>query len=126
MNLTPTDEITEVNRGERLGQGKTSVCNQKTSKKLIAEFSDRAVYIGRESRRARPPRKESIWHNPFRVPQDAATNDEACAMYREYLLKKPELLGRLKELRGKLLVCWCKPDPCHGDVLIELLEKEGA
>jgi Domain of unknown function (DUF4326) len=26
----------------------------------------------------------------------------------------------LPELRGKTLVCWCAPLPCHGDVLVEL------
>lgn len=27
----------------------------------------------------------------------------------------------LAPLRGKTLMCWCKPgDPCHGDVLLEL------
>ena len=24
-------------------------------------------------------------------------------------------------LRGKKLGCWCKPDPCHGDVIIDYL-----
>jgi hypothetical protein len=114
------------NRKERLAQGKTCVCNQKTDKELMAEFIDRAVYIGRESKRAKPSRKESKWHNPFRVPQDVATNDEAVALYRDYLLAKPELLSRIEELRGKLLVCWCYPKSCHGNVLVELLEKGGA
>jgi hypothetical protein len=26
----------------------------------------------------------------------------------------------LHELRGKDLVCWCAPKPCHGDVLLRL------
>jgi len=29
---------------------------------------------------------------------------------------------KLKELRGKILVCYCKPYPCHGDVLQEALK----
>lgn len=111
------------NRRERLTQGKTCVCNQKIDKALMAEFSDRAVYIGRENGWAKPSRKRSIWHNPFKVGRDADTNKQACAMYRDYLLGKPELLKRLEELRGKLLVCWCYPEDCHGNVLIELLEE---
>jgi hypothetical protein len=26
---------------------------------------------------------------------------------------------RLRGLRGKLLACWCAPEACHGDVLVE-------
>ena len=36
------------------------------------------------------------------------------------LLNK-ELMNSLSELRGKRLGCWCKPERCHGNVLIELL-----
>jgi hypothetical protein len=34
----------------------------------------------------------------------------------------PDILARIPELKGKRLGCWCKPDACHGDVLIELVE----
>ena len=27
--------------------------------------------------------------------------------------------SRLRELHDKDLVCFCKPNPCHGDVLLE-------
>lgn len=27
----------------------------------------------------------------------------------------------LLKLNGKTLGCWCKPDACHGDILIELI-----
>lgn len=27
----------------------------------------------------------------------------------------------LEPLRGKTLACWCAPEPCHGDVIAELL-----
>ena len=42
------------------------------------------------------------------------------AMYRRWLLQQPNLLAALPELRGKDLVCWCAPERCHGDILIEL------
>jgi len=29
-------------------------------------------------------------------------------------------LARISELRGKDLVCWCAPKPCHADILLEL------
>ena len=35
----------------------------------------------------------------------------------------PLLKQSLLELDGKTLGCWCHPDPCHGDILIELIHK---
>lgn len=29
--------------------------------------------------------------------------------------------ARVESLRGKVLVCFCKPLPCHGDTYVELL-----
>ena len=46
-------------------------------------------------------------------------------MYTEYIMNKPELLKLIpKELKGKRLGCWCKPLPCHGDVLAELADAD--
>jgi Domain of unknown function (DUF4326) len=44
-------------------------------------------------------------------------------MYREHILANPELLNQLHELKDKTLGCWCKPEKCHGDVLVELADK---
>ena len=70
------------------------------------------VYIGRGSK----------WGNPFKIGADG-TREEVIEKYRQYIMNRPDLLNDLKELRGKRLGCYCKPKPCHGDVLIELLEK---
>lgn len=56
------------------------------------------------------------------------TVEEAVDKYREYIQGRPDLLKRLPELKGKVLGCWCKtPEKpnalCHGDVLVELIEK---
>lgn len=71
------------------------------------------VYIGRPSK----------WGNPFVIGQDG-TREEVIAKYREHLLRQPELMKALPELRGKILGCWCSPAACHGDVLAELANKE--
>lgn len=84
--------------------------------------SDRNVYIGRGS----------PYGNPFsHLEQSAAefevsTREEAIQKYREYLLSRPDLLEKLKELKGKRLGCWCMKKGsteyvCHGQVLLELL-----
>jgi hypothetical protein len=49
------------------------------------------------------------------------TREEAITKYRQWILDKPELINSLHELRGKRLGCYCHPKPCHGDVLIELI-----
>jgi hypothetical protein len=77
------------------------------------------VYIGRKTREL----QGSIWGNPFQIGRDG-TREEVIAKYREYILSKPALLKQLESLRGKTLGCWCSPQACHGDVLIELLSRE--
>lgn len=38
--------------------------------------------------------------------------------YAEARMKDdPTFAARVRELRGKTLLCFCKPKPCHGDVL---------
>lgn len=68
------------------------------------------VYIGRPS----------VWGNPFMIGRDG-NRSMVIAKYRTWLLGQPELLARCRtELRGKVLGCWCAPEPCHGDVLAEI------
>jgi len=70
------------------------------------------VYIGRPSK----------WGNPFTIGKDG-TRKEVIEKYRSWIKKQPELMDNLSELKGMVLGCWCSPKPCHGDVLIELVEK---
>jgi len=68
-----------------------------------------AVYVGRPTR----------WGNPF--PVGAYTQEAAVEAYREWLKYQPDLQRDIRrELRGKDLVCWCAPKPCHADVLLEV------
>lgn len=70
------------------------------------------VYIGRGSE----------WGNPFSVEEYG--RERCIALFEEYfrarLKKSPSLRLKLKKLKGKTLGCFCKPKPCHGDVLIKL------
>ena len=94
------------------------------------------VYIGRRGvvfvqnnmRKYRFPTEDSIWANPFKIKGDM-TREAVISMYRNYIIDK---LNRgeisreqLLQLKGKTLGCWCKEGgkdiPCHGDVLVELL-----
>lgn len=71
------------------------------------------IYIGRPTK----------WSNPFVIGKDG-TRQEVLAKYRKWIMKQPNLLEDLHELKGKVLGCWCKPQACHGDILVELLEKK--
>ncbi len=72
------------------------------------------VYIGR----GRDPKTgvRGPWGNPFAIGRDG-DRAEVIERYERYLLESPDLLARLRELKGKTLGCWCAPQPCHGDVL---------
>jgi len=71
------------------------------------------VYIGRPSK----------WGNPFQIGKDG-TRDEVIEKYKAWILKQPELLNSLSELKDKILGCWCSPKPCHGNVLLELCNED--
>ena len=68
-----------------------------------------AVYVGRPT----------PWGNPFALTEYG--RDEAIRLYVEWLdaPDQAELRERIPTLRGKDLVCWCAPEACHADVLLE-------
>jgi len=51
------------------------------------------------------------------------TRADAIALYEWYLRNNQELLNDLESLRGLTLGCWCKPQACHGDVILKLLDE---
>jgi hypothetical protein len=83
------------------------------------------VYIGR-SRSGEP---ENVWGNPFsHLPNSRAKfivpHDEVLPRYEQWLRAQPELVARAKrELKGKVLACWCAPGFCHGDILARVAEE---
>lgn len=86
------------------------------------------VYIGRRGvvfvDGARFPPRDSPFANPFKVGKDG-TREEVLVKYYWYIYEKlsndPALYAEFLLLRGKNLGCWCKPEGCHGDVLVSLL-----
>jgi len=72
-----------------------------------------AIYVGRPSK----------WGNPFRVTANCPRG-EAIVKFRAYASARLSTDPRwLDELKGKDLVCWCSPLPCHADVLLELANR---
>jgi hypothetical protein len=86
---------------------------------------DGAVYIGRPMPRFGLP--GSKWANPFKLHRIGATFEErkeAIDQYERHL-HDSGLIDDVHELRGRDLVCWCAPSPCHGDVLIRYANRTG-
>jgi Domain of unknown function (DUF4326) len=73
-----------------------------------------AVYVGRPS----------PFGNPYSIGADG-TRDGVIAKYRTWLMADDPDSAAYREriqseLRGRDLVCWCAPQPCHADVLLEV------
>ncbi len=65
--------------------------------------------------------RSTPWGNPFREGIDG-TRREVIEKYRVWLFNNEELMGQIMKLDGKILGCHCKPKPCHGDVIVEIIE----
>jgi hypothetical protein len=66
--------------------------------------------------------------NPFKMQKDGGehTREGCIEAYREWFEQKVEdddaFREAVEDLRGETLGCWCKPKPCHGDVIVDYLE----
>lgn len=73
------------------------------------------IYIGRGS----------VWGNPFHITADI-TREMVIDKYRQYLWNKIRQGGitidQLINLDGKVLGCFCKPQACHGDVIVKAVQ----
>ena len=106
--------------GQRSPTGTLDTVSQTTV--VHNQVDEYDVYIGR----AVPEHgvDDSKWGNPFVMANDSdAERERAINAYREWVVAQPELMSSLEELRSKRLGCWCAPKPCHGDVLVELLDR---
>jgi len=89
--------------------GKTVVANKSKDHQLIQWAIENNVF--------RLIDRNTEWGNPFELPQDG-TRDDVCNNYENhYFPYKPSLLAKRSNLKGKVLVCWCYPERCHGDFL---------
>lgn len=115
--------MSEQQRGASPVQGATTVVRMRRRGGRVVQDCD--VYIGRRLYMGGWRLEASKWANPFSV-KSAGTAARAVAKYREYIMsERPDLVAAAgRELRGKRLGCWCKPGPCHGDVLAELADAD--
>ena len=106
----------EDERWRALQRGEAVLANAHRDKALIQRAESRGLAV-------RIDRKGPGWGNPWIEGLDGA-RDKVCDNYHDlYWPTKPSLHKRLHEVSGKLLVCWCYPERCHGLTIIEALNK---
>jgi hypothetical protein len=93
------------------------------------QVPDGAVYVGR----AAPGLPQSRWANPHPIGKpckrcDGTVHDRKGAVLALFQELDVDAVRRLRrDLAGCDLACWCKPDQlCHGDMLLELANREGS
>jgi hypothetical protein len=73
-----------------------------------------SVYVGRPTK----------WGNPYHVGGHGDRNT-VIHLFEKYIEDRPHLRdAAVSELKGKDLVCWCAPLPCHADVLLRIANEE--
>lgn len=101
-------------RRSQVEAGRSVLANLRTDKALISWAGEEGLYVRIDRR--------TCWGNPHIVGEDG-DRDTVIEMFRSEVCQQGDLLARLDELRGKVLGCWCHPEPCHGGVLLELVEE---
>ena len=104
----------QLDRKARAEAGETVVANRHKGADAVliawAKTARRFVRIDRGS----------PWGNPFKIPDDG---DRATVIERFRVETLPGMTPRLPVLRGKVLGCWCHPEPCHGHLIAEVVNR---
>ena len=88
----------------------TTVINIKHVKSLPPNY----IYCGRGSDYGNP-----FSHLGYSLAKwKVASREQAINFHRDWVSVQPDLIARIrKELKGKVLGCYCKPESCHCDTL---------
>ena len=84
---------------------------------------EKSVYIGRANASLGLDRS-SKWANPFHLSDFSNNRKVVLEKYRKYILSEPDLINSINELSNKQLGCVCSPEPCHGDLLLQLCDEK--
>ncbi|MDH6310901.1 hypothetical protein M2451_004060 [Dysgonomonas sp. PFB1-18] len=98
---------------------KSSKDNNET-KVVNIRMEEYDVYIGRTGKG-----QDGYFGNPILLRENQ-TRGATLEKYEEYFYNRikndPEFKRRVHVLKGKTLGCFCKPYPCHGDVIKKYLD----
>jgi len=71
--------------------------------------------------------RTTIFGNPFKIKK-GCTRKQSIEKFKSYFYNRIKtdkvFRQRIKALGGHVLGCWCKPNPCHGDILLKLLKEK--
>ena len=80
------------------------------------------VYIGRPSKFGNPFTHLKHLGGPLVIVD---SREEAIECYGNWIHFRPDLIADAKkELKGKVLGCWCDPQDCHGHVLVKIANED--
>ncbi|MFY1112344.1 MAG: DUF4326 domain-containing protein [Methanosarcinaceae archaeon] len=110
-------EVNEFKETKKSREVKETIVRSKRKNQLKELEHCKAIY-GEEN--AVTIDRTTKWGSPFEIGRDGS-REEVMQKHQDYLRKSLDLLRSIPgELSGKVLVCWCWPDPCHGDILAYL------
>lgn len=98
--------------------------------KYKTEPSNHDVYIGRGSPLGNP--YTSMKGRETKAQFVCDSREESVAKYKDYIISKirerdSKICGEIKRIHNMSksnevnLVCFCKPKPCHGDIILSIL-----
>lgn len=93
-----------------------------------SQKNESEAYIGRAGKG-----HSGLFGNPIAIGKlcplcHETHNDRGSTLscYEQYLLNRlssdEAFFNAFWQLKGKTLVCFCKPQPCHGDVMAKILD----
>lgn len=115
-----------------------SFTRRKTTNCHIRQRRSGAVYCGRGrgskwNPRYCSPSDKGYWGNPIVSGQPCPAcgsihqKGRTLSCYERYLVERLECDSHFREafykLRGGVLECFCKPGPCHTDIMIKHLDR---
>jgi hypothetical protein len=124
----PTKSIAVVSVAvARLRAAPCECCNQRYETLLEWRAQPNHLYVGRNVGRVAGT-FESLFCNPYRIGR-GVTRADALRLYRDHVRNRLRAdrafaLQALAQITpGRVLGCWCAPEPCHATVLIEELQR---
>ena len=79
------------------------------------------LYICRKEHAALCGRGRGVQVNTFTKKKFEL--EKRLELYEKKIRNTPELMEAIEELEGMELGCWCKPGPCHGDLLVKIFKE---
>ncbi len=93
---------------------------QQATRVVNIRKEDYDLYIGRAGKG-----EDGYFGNPIKLEPGegrGATLERYKEFFYNRLQSDPEFKERVENLKGLTLGCFCKPNPCHGDIIKEYLD----